>query len=67
MFSFDWPQAVVSGYLVLTVTGTPVLRFSMMRKGVGGFVSWNEFWKTWSVDAALKLALVMCLYFGGFW
>lgn len=67
MFSFGWPQMVVYGYLFLTVTGTPALRFAMMRSGGRGFVSWGDFWKTWTIDALLKLALVACLYFGGFW
>lgn len=67
MFSLWWPQLVVFGYLFLSVTGTPVLRFVMIRNGARGFVPWGDFWKTWTTDVVLKIALVVCLYFGGFW
>lgn len=67
MFSFGYPQIILAVYLFLIITGAPVLRYAMIRRGAVGFVPWGEFWGTWSADFTWKLVLVGILFWGGFW
>lgn len=67
MYSSYAPQAILAGYLVLAMIGTPILRYSMIKRGSTGFVSWPEFWSTWLADAIGKSVLVGLLFWGGFW
>lgn len=67
MYSFKVPQMILAAYLVIVIVGAPILRKIMIKRGATGFVSWRDFWSTWSADVVGKIVLVAILFWGGFW